>query len=318
MKKLFSLLFVLLSFGLAGCGEDEKKTEETKKPATEQTEEKAAFPVTLTDSVDNEVTLEAKPEKIVSIMPSITEILFAVGSGEEVVAGTDFDNYPEEAQNLEKIGGMEFNVEKIISLQPDLVLAPESGYALGQTGLEQIEEAGIPVLVVDDATNFDEVYASIEFIGKATGHMEEASNIIEDMKTTLNELKEKASSIEEAEKKNVFIEVSGDPLFTVGTSTFMHEILMAISANNVVEEEGWVELNEEKVVSLNPDVVITTYGEGAAEQVLAREGWQGVSAISNEEVYEVNSDLVSRPGPRLVQGVEEVAKVIYPEVFTNE
>ena len=117
--------------------------------------------------------------------------------------------------------------------------------------------------------------------------------------------------------KKVYVEV--DPsLFTVGKNTFMDEMLTMIKAENIVKEEGWPQLNQEAIIEANPDVIITTYGyytENAVEQVLNREGWQDINAIKNKQVVDVHSDKVTRPGPRLVEGVEELAKAVYPDIF---
>ena len=120
----------------------------------------------------------------------------------------DNDNYPEEVANIEKIGGMEFNVEKIISLQPDLVLAHEDQWDSSAEGLQQIRDAGITVLVVNDAKNFDEVYKSIEMIGTATGKQEEAQKIVDDMKAKVEDLKAKAATIKDEDKKSVYGNIS--------------------------------------------------------------------------------------------------------------
>ncbi|WP_335870838.1 ABC transporter substrate-binding protein [Bacillus sp. 2205SS5-2] len=320
MKRIYMIsLFLILSLGLSGCGDAETKPKETTSETKLVT---TTFPVTLTDSAGQEVTIEERPTKIVSLIPSNTEILFELGLSEEVIAVTDFDNYPEEVFELEKIGGMEFNVEKIISLNPDLVLAHESSYSMAQAGLKQIQDAGVAVVVVDQADSFEDLYASVKLIGQATGQVEEANQEVEEMKSALLTIKEKADSISEDKKKTVFFEISPAPeIYTAGQNTFLHEILELISAKNAVgEQEGWPQMTEEAIVALNPDVIITTYGyysEDPIGQVLAREGWIGVTAVEKEEIFDIHSDLVTRPGPRLIQGVEGVAKAVYPEVFTN-
>jgi len=157
-------------------------------------------------------------------------------------------------------------------------------------------------------------------IGKATGTVTEATEIVTNMKQRFEEIKEKASKI--TDKKKVWVEVSPAPdIFTTGTNTFMHEMLEAIQATNAAEEhEGWVQLTEEEIVQLNPDVIITTYGyyiDNPTEEVYGREGWSEVPAVKNKQVFDVDNDTVTRPGPRLIEGVETLAKLIYPEVFNK-
>ncbi|MBB6447696.1 ABC transporter substrate-binding protein [Bacillus benzoevorans] len=322
MRKIYSLLFILLLsiFVVAGCGAaDKKEVKGNDKTAKTEQAENGAFPVTIQDAADKEVVIEEKPEKIVSLMPSNTEIAFALGLGGKIVGVTDNDNYPEEVKEKEKVGGMEFNIEKIISLKPDLVLG-FGGQAMGSSadGLQQLRDAGITVLVVNDATSFADVYKAINMVGTATGTKEEAETIVADMKAKVDEIKEKAAGIKEEDKKQVYIEVSPDPLYAAGTSTFMNEMLDIIHAENVVKEEGWPSIDQEAIIAANPDVILTTYGfyiEDPVGMVTGREGWQNLDAVKNKHIVDVDSDTVTRSGPRLVEGVEEVAKAVYPEIF---
>lgn len=319
MKKVYQLLFaVLLTTGiLAACGQATEKREDTNNTTT-QTEE-TAFPITLTDALEEEVVIEEKPESIVSLIPSNTEIAFALGLGEEMVGVSDYDNYPAETADIEKIGGSEFNVEKIIALDPDLVLAHASSAHNATEGLQQLRDADIDVLVVNDATSFEGVYDSIEMIGQATGEATEAADLITDMKDKMAEVKEKAATIKEVDKKSVYVEVSPAPdLYTTGKNTFMQEMIETINATNIIEEDGWVQVDQEAVIEANPDVVITTYGyysEDPVGQVTSREGWENVTAVKEKNVVDVDSDSVTRSGPRLIEGVEELAKAVYPDVF---
>ncbi|MDZ5711188.1 ABC transporter substrate-binding protein [Jeotgalibacillus haloalkalitolerans] len=321
---------VLLAAGvLAACSDStEQTTEETpaddqQEEATEESAESEAssFPVTVTDANGDEITIEEQPDAIVSMLPSNTEIAYALGLDEEIVGVSDFDNYPEEAMEVEKIGGMEFNVEKIISLQPDVVLAHASNPG-GADGLQQIEDAGIPVVVIENAMTFDEVYDTIEMIGQVTGTTEEAEQIIADMQTGFDEIAEKAAGISEEDQKSVLVDVAGPPeMYVAGNNTFIQEMLDLINAENVMaDQEGFVPLTEEEVVSRNPDVALLTYGyyvEDAVNQWLTYEGFSQVTAVTEEAVFEVPSDPVTRSGPRLVEGTQALAEAIYPDVFAE-
>ncbi|MEH7355672.1 ABC transporter substrate-binding protein [Neobacillus drentensis] len=319
MKKLYSLLLiVLLTIGaLAGCAEKKDQVKEDNK-ASVGSKTEASFPVTITDALGNKVVIEKKPEKIVSLMPSNTEIAYSLGLGKEVVGVSDFDNYPEDVLKKEKIGGQEINLEKIISLKPNLVLAHASSAHNSTEGLQQLKDAGISVLVVNDAENFDQVYDSISMIGKATGETKKADEIIKGMKDDLAKIIAKTKEIKV--KKKVLVEVSPAPeIYTSGKNTFMDEMLSAINADNIAsDQEGWIKIDQEAMIKRNPDVVITTYGyyvKNPTEQVLSRQGWESVNAVKNKQVIDVDSDRVTRSGPRIVEGVEELAKAVYPEVF---
>ena len=324
MKRIYTVLIALLLsvIVLAGCGASgEKETNQSQQGTKTEQTEKAAFPVTIKDATGEEVVIQAKPEKIVSLIPSNTEIAFSLGLGKEIVGVSDNDNYPEEVANIEKIGGMEFNVEKIISLQPDVVLAQGSMANSSAEGLKQLRDAGISVIVVNDAKTFAEVYKSIEMIGTATGKQEEAQKIVDDMKAKVEDLKAKAATIKDEDKKSVLMEITPAPeLYAAGKNTFMDEMLTIINAENVVKENDWPKVDQEAIIASNPDVIITTYGfyvDDPVGQVTSREGWQDVNAVKNKRVVDVHSDKVTRPGPRLVEGVEEVAKAVYPDIFNK-
>ncbi|MBS8267023.1 ABC transporter substrate-binding protein [Mesobacillus boroniphilus] len=317
MKKLL-LLIIAAAMILVGCStEAQLEKNDGEKTAQEQ---KSGFPVTVKDALDEEVVIEEKPEKIISLIPSNTEIVYALENGEAIVGVTDFDNYPEEAMSKEKIGGMEFNIEKMISLNPDLVLAHESTADTAKAGLQQLKDAGINVVVVNDAQSFEKVYESIEMIGQAIGEPEKAAELVKNMKNSFAELKKQAEAIKPEEQKTVFVEVSPAPeIYTAGKNTFINEMLELIGAKNAAGDmDGWAKVDPEAIVERNPDVVVTTYGyytEKPIEQVLARQGWNNVKAVKDQQVYDVHSDLVTRSGPRLAEGAEELAKTIYPDVF---
>ncbi|RUL50806.1 ABC transporter substrate-binding protein [Lysinibacillus antri] len=314
---------LLLSMGiLVGCGSQEEKAQDetTTDAKTEETSNATneSFPVTITDDANREVTIEEAPETIVSIQASNTEIAFALGLGDKIVGVSDYDNYPAETADIQKVGAQDINAELVLTMMPDMALVTDYHYNTHPQVLEQFEEAGIDVVVIGGAESFADAYDNIAMIGQATGTTDEADKIIADMKERLEAIKDKAASI--TEKKRVWVEVSPAPdIFTTGKNTFMHEMLESINATNVAEEhDGWVKLNEEEIVQLNPDVIITTYGyyiEDPKAEVLAREGWAEVPAIKEGNVFDVDSDTVTRPGPRLIEGVESLAKFIYPETF---
>jgi iron complex transport system substrate-binding protein len=321
MKHTFkSLLALLLAIVLlTACGTNDGNQAD-KKEKVENTQDQTGYPLTLEDALDTKVTLEEQPKQIVSLIPSNTEILFELGLNKEIVGVSDFDNYPKEAEDKEKIGGMEFNVEKIVSLDPDLVLAHESTAKSAEEGLNQLKDAGINVFIVHDAKSFDEVYNTITDIGTLVGKKEQAESVVSEMKADLNSIQEKAKEV--SEKKRVYVEVSPSPdIYSPGKNTFIDQMLTMVNAENVMkDQEGWVQVSQEEVISSNPDAIITTYGyysENPKEQIMGREGWKDVNAVKNGDVHDVHSDLVTRTGPRLVEGVEEIAKSIYPEVFAE-
>ncbi|MFB7637411.1 ABC transporter substrate-binding protein [Peribacillus butanolivorans] len=322
MKKIYGLILVmLLTAGMmVGCNDTSK--EGTKEKQQSNHTENQAFPITIKDATGEKVTIKEQPKKIVTLIPSNTEVVFALGLGKKVVGVSDNDNYPEETKEIEKVGGMEMNTELIVSLKPDLVLAHASSAHNSNEGLQQLKDAGIDVLVVNDAQSFDEVYESINMIGQATGEHDKAKEIVANMKTKLKEIQEKAKSVKDKERKTVLVEVSPSPdIYTPGKNTFMNEMLNIISAENAAAElDGWAKIDEESMIAANPDVIITTYGyytKDPVSEVTGRKGWEDVAAVKDGQVFDVHSDLVTRSGPRLIEGVEELAKSVYPNLFDN-
>src|SRR5699024_6384929 len=179
-----------------------------------------------------------------------------------------------------------------------------------------------PVYIVEDAQSIDTTYDTIENIGEVVGKADEAQDVINEMKDSFQEIEEKTAEIDEDKQKSVFFEISPEPeIFTGGSNTFLEEVANTAHVTNAAEDQdGWVELDPEVIIELNPDTIITTYGDyidNPVEQVLARDGWDEVTAIKNEDVEDIDADLLSRPGPRLVEGAKELANVVYPELFTE-
>lgn len=331
MKKrlLIQWLFIfgLISIVMFGCSNNDDNTTSNESETSQTTEtetesDDTSFPLEITDVTGNTITLEKEPETIISLIPSNTEILFALGLGDKVIAVTENDNYPEEVLELDKVGDYEINVEKVLSLNPDLVLAHELGKDLSFDAFEQMIDAGINVYFVKDALNIEETYETIEEIGKVTGAVEAAEQLITEMKVSFNEVIDVVSKIPEDERKTVFFELTGEPeIYTAGTNTFFNEISELVNAKNAAAEiDGWAQIDPEAIIDLNPDVIITLYGnysDDPVSEVLNRDGFSDVSAVKNKQVFDVNDDLISRPGPRLVDGAKELAAVVYPEFFTE-
>lgn len=301
---------------LAGCGVEETAIEkEGTAQSTETAEEQTQFPVTVTDALNKEVTVEKAPERIISLIPSNTEILFGLGLNKEIIGVSDNDNYPEEALTKEKVGGMEFNLEQLIALKPDLVVAHESGlYSFNEEGIAQLESVGIPVFVVKNAATFEETYTTIEQIGQLTGKAAEATEIIASIQKGIQDIEVKVADLEE---KSVFIVVGTKPdLYAAGQETFINEMLEVLNVENAVQELGWPMYSSEQFVDSNPDAVLTTY-ETDFEEIVNNSAYAEMEAVKNGNIHVVDGDTTSRQGPRIVEGIESLGEAIYPDVFNE-
>ena len=298
---------------LAACGE-EKETEQEKQTSAVEENQDVAFPVTVTDALGKEVTLEEAPDRIVSLTPSNTEILFGLGLDEEVVGVNDNDNYPEQVAEKTRIGGIEYNIETIISLQPDIVFAHESSMFTFESAIEQLEASGVKVFVVENAENFDETYETIEVIGTLTGKDEEAEKIISATQSKLADIQAKLQGVA---PKTAFMVIGASPdIYVVGQNTFMNEMLKVINVENAVKEEGWPMYSAEQFIAANPDSIVFTYA-GDDETIKNNPAFATMTAIQNNALTVVDGDTTSRQGPRIAEGVESLAQAIYPEVFND-
>ncbi|MEQ6356184.1 ABC transporter substrate-binding protein [Lysinibacillus sp. M3] len=320
MKKFWKIgLSAFLAVGLlAACNTKEATNDKPSSAEQQETSkvDQATFPMTITDAVGKDITLEAPPEKIVSLIPSNTEILFGLGLNDEIVGVTDNDDYPAEATKKDKVGGVDYNIEQIIALTPDIVFAHASGMSYSKGAIEQLEAAGVKVFVVADAKNFNETYTTIEQLGRATGKLEEAKKIVANMKDKIEEVETKLKGVE---PKKVFLESSDEPqIYTAGKGTFMNEMLEMIHAENVAADvNDWYPIEAEQIIAKNPDVIVVAYNyvPNILTKIPQRPGFETVTAVKNKAIVQVDESMTSRQGPRLADGFEELAKAVYPEAF---
>ncbi|EAD8166086.1 ABC transporter substrate-binding protein [Listeria monocytogenes] len=295
MKWFKGIAVVLLLAILTACGNTETKAPEKK---TEKIEVK--------DATGNTITLEEAPTKIVSLMPSNTEILFALDLGDKVKGVTAYDDYPKEAQKVEKVTSTSVDTEKIIAIKPDLVLGHESMLATEKDAYQLLKDAGINVFVVPDATDLKAAEKSIITVGKLTGKENEAKEVTDSMEEQKVAIEKKAKELKTSPK--VWIEISPD-LYTAGKGTFMNEMLELAGGTNVVTESGFIPYNEEKVVELQPDIILSVYPDAKAT-IQKRAAWKDIPAVKNDKIYEMDANKLSRPGPRLLEGAADIQAVL--------
>lgn len=296
MKLLKSLPILLLAGILASCGMS-STTEKAQTPSFHK----------VVDAEGNKIQLKQKPKKIVSLIPSNTEILFALGLGKEVKGVTAYDDYPKAAQKITKVVSTEVDTEKIIAMKPDLVLGHESSLNFQKDAYKQLEEAKIPLFVVKDAQTLQSAEKTIEQIGQLTGTTDKAKAVVQRMEKQKASLQTKAAK--QKKQPTVWIEISND-LYTAGDNTFMNEMLDLAGGKNIVTKKGYPKYNEEQVIKADPDVIITTY-PNAKQEIAKRKAWKNIRAVKDGRIYSLDADELSRPGPRLIDGAEEIYQAIY-------
>jgi len=306
---LLSLIIILL-LSLTGCTKGSEQAANIKNNQASN-----SFPLTITDDMGRKVTIQTKPERIVSLVPSSTEILFALGLGDKVVGNTTYCNYPEEAKSCTKVGGFDDpNLEIIVTLKPDLVLATN----LHEKVVKGLEDVGINVLVIYP-NKLEEVFNSIELIGRATGTEDKAIRITTNLRDRVKAISQKAAQVPKAERPTVYYEMWYDPLMSVGKDSMIAELITLAGGINITDDcqEEYPQISEELIIEKDPQVMINSYGHAdeaiTAEEIAARKGWEGVSFVKNKRIYSIESDLLELPSPRLVEGLEQLAQCLYPE-----
>ena len=274
------------------------------------------FPLTITDDLNREVTILKQPERIISLSPANTEILFALGLGEKVVGITNVCNYPAQAQEKERIGGYDNpNLEKIIELEPDLILA---SYGNPTELIDQLEELNYTVVSLNPK-NIDHIISSINMVGRITGKVRESARLTEEMEKRIKAAVSKTSSLVENDKPRVFYVVWYKPLWTAGSGTFINELIQKAGGINIAGDiAGWPQISLETVIEKNPQVIIIGYSEDQPELIQAvrnESTLDETDAFKNNQIHTIDTDIVSRTGPRIVDALEEMAKIIHPEIF---
>ncbi len=262
----------------------------------------------------NSFSSENKELRIVSLAPSTTEILFALGLDEEIVGVSSFCNYPLEAQEKEKIGTFSHpNIEKILSLNPDIIFC---------TGLEQapvigkLKQLNLKVYV-SDPPSIEELFDSIEDMAVLTNRNEEGYELIDKIKRGIEKITSRTRSIPKEDRATVFIEFWNDPLMSAGNNSFIGELIMLAGGTNIAHDVSrpYSYFSPEEVVKHDPDCIMLAYmvNEDAAKTIRKRLGWKDIAAVKNNRVHsDVNPDILLRPGPRLVEALEELYKRLYP------
>ncbi|KYG29239.1 ABC transporter substrate-binding protein [Alkalihalobacillus trypoxylicola] len=292
---IFAVVFLL-----AACQENEQVVEEG---------------YTVVDDMGEEISFDEVPETVISLAPSNTEILFELGVGEKVIGVTTSDNYPEEVLEIDHVSdSITIDAEAIIALEPDVVFA----YTVGaKESIEPLLNAGITVFVIESASTFEDVYGDIMQIAEVMGVKETGEELVADIQAQVQDVVDKTEELEE--KRQVYFEISAAPdIFTVGNHTFQEVMIKNAGLDNVfADEDGWIPATEEEVIVRNPNLIVTTvnYIEEPLEEIMNRAGWSDIEAIKNEEVFLLDADILSRPGPRIGEAVELLAEVAYPELF---
>ncbi len=260
----------------------------------------------VTDDLGRTVNVPLKIDRAVSLAPSLTEMIFAVGAGDTLVGVTSYCNYPEQAKSVQKIGDtMTPNIERILSLKPQVVFVSTASQLEAFT--KTLDDQGIAVFV-SDAKSLDDVYRSLDQFGELFGTKKQASNIISDLKRRAEAAR---TRVDGKANPKVFVQISNDPLFTIGKNSFLTEILEQAGGTSATKDvaTAYPKLSKETALALNPDVIILSDSDDNKEP---NEVFKNSHAVKNGRIYRINADIISRPGPRLVDAIEQIATDLHP------
>lgn len=319
IREARGLLFSLaLSLTLVGCatapGSSGPISSSTLLPSAAPSEAPASdYPMTVTDDEGTDVEIAARPERIVSLTPATTEILFAIGAGDRVIATTDADDYPPEAVPLPDVATFaSVDIERIVALEADLVIAGGNEFTPSEA-IRSLRELDIPVLVVY-APTVDAVVADVELIGRAVGNGEEADDVAGDLRAEIDSLADAVSGLP---RPRVFYEIDATTaIYGPADDSYLAEMIELAGGDPITTgSSASFEISLERLVAADPEVIVL--GDAAfgvtPEQVAARPAWAGMTAVRNGAVRGADDTLITRPGPRLALGLRSLILAIHPD-----
>lgn len=314
MKKLFrnltaALLAVIMMVSFAAC-----TSTSTKEDASKTTKEASAtkYPLTVKDSKGKEVVIDKEPKRIISVAPSITEIVYALGKGDLLVGRTDYDDYPEKVKSVESIGSLtDPNVEKIIELKPDVVIASTH---FKDDVAKKLGDLGIKIVVFYNAKDFNGAYESIDTLGQILNAQDSAKSLVASMKKKIEAVEEKVKG-KEAPKVYYVVGFGKDGDYTATGDTFIAQMIGMAGGKNIAKDASGWKYSLEKIIENDPEYIVISKNFGMKDQFIGTAGYKELSAVKNNKVIEIDDNLLNRQGPRLAEGVEALAKILHPELF---
>ncbi len=311
MKKLIlnAIVVILLASILAACS--------TQQPPASQDPVAKETPLSLTDPAGNEIIIPEEINSIITLAPSNTEIVIELGLKDKIIASDKQSQIlgvlPE---NIPYIDMMNPDVEQIIALKPDLVLASGLSMAEGKDLLKPVSDLGITVAYIPSSESIEQIYNDIMFIAKVVKEENKGQEIVDNMKAKIADIKAVGDTI--SNKKSVYFEISAAPyMYSFGKGVFLNEMIEIIGATNALgDQESWISVSDEAVLAANPDVIITNVNtENSVDEIKSRLGWESIKAIQNDQVYYVDNFKSSLSNHNIVIALEQMAKDVYPDKY---
>ncbi|EHR4382826.1 ABC transporter substrate-binding protein [Enterococcus faecalis] len=315
MKK-FTLTMMTLglvaTLGLAGCGKQEKKATTSS--------EKTEVTLPTKDRSGKEITLPKEATKIISLVPSTTEVIEDLGKTDQLIAvDTQSSTMMTDLKKLPQMDMMAVDAEKLIALKPQIVYVNDINLASSESVWKQVEDAGITVVNIPTSTSIKAIKEDVQFIADSLSEHEKGQKLIKTMDQEIDEVAKIGKTIKKP--KTVLFEVAALPdIYSFGNGTFLNEMIETIGAKNVLaNEKGWLPVTEEAAIAAKPEVILTNvnYMEDPAKEILARKNWENVPAVQNKEVFEIDNMSSSLPNNHITKALKQMAKAVYPEEYKD-
>ena len=315
MKK-FTLTMMTLglvaTIGLAGCGKQEKKATTSS--------EKTEVTLPTKDRSGKEITLPKEATKIISLVPSTTEVIEDLGKTDQLIAvDTQSSTMMTDLKKLPQMDMMAVDAEKLIALKPQIVYVNDINLASSESVWKQVEDAGITVVNIPTSTSIKAIKEDVQFIADSLSEHEKGQKLIKTMDQEIDEVAKIGKTIKKP--KTVLFEVAALPdIYSFGNGTFLNEMIETIGAKNVLaNEKGWLPVTEEAAIAAKPEVILTNvnYMKDPAKEILARKNWENVPAVQNKEVFEIDNMSSSLPNNHITKALKQMAKAVYPEEYKD-
>ena len=311
---IIATTIVIVTTLLLGCSTKTDQLEEAKSPQSTETN----TALVMTDRAGNEIRIPENIETIVSMGPSTTEVLVELGYADKIVAS---DTYSKDlgilAEDILYLDMMSPDIEQLIALDPDFIFATGMMMVEGTDPFVPVKDLGIEVAYVPSSESIEEIYEDILFTAQVINEEEKGQEIIDNMKSEIESIKEIGDTI--TDKKTVYFEIAAAPnMVSFGEGVFQNEMIEIIGARNALGDlDGWVSISDESIVAANPDVIITSvaYVDNPVEEIKSRAGWENINAIKNGEVYQIDDNKSSVPNHNIVITLKDMAKIVYPDKY---
>ncbi len=323
MRRKFTLITIMLIIMtvLAACAGEQKQPQPIEQPNQEveqNQQDTAQLPAE--DRAGNKITIPSEINKIISISPSNTEMIVDLGFGDKLVAVDKYSGGIEGIpENIPYFDIMNPDVEQLVALEPDIIYATGMSLSDGSDPFKPIKDLGITVAYIPASDSIEGIYKDIVFIADSLQVSGKGHELVDTMKTKIDEFKEIGSTIED--KKTVYFEIAGAPnLYSFGSGVFLNEMIELLGAENILaEQEKWISVSDEVIVAANPDIILTNvnYIENAVDEIKNRTGWENVTAIKNNDVYYIDNNASSLSNHHIVKALDQMAEAIYPDVYTK-